>query len=125
MKKRSGFVSNSSSSSFCMYGVDVDEDWFTDEIKQKFPDAFYDGYEDDGLGEVIHNVLKGSKLRYSGNSDVGYTIGKHWSNVGDDETGGSRFARHTGHENSRVIRWYGTTDCIGPRHCTGSRVDAV
>ena len=70
MKIRMGFVSNSSSSSFCIVGYSIDSDKFDD-------------YDD------LYEIFKPSKLVCSrGISDYSdsYIIGKYIENMKDDET---------------------------------------
>jgi hypothetical protein len=70
MKIRTGFVSNSSSSSFCIYGIALEE-----RVDLSFlPAGRYGDHEIEGL-EI---------LKYS---DYGVYIGRSWSDVKDDETG--------------------------------------
>jgi len=66
MKIRNGFVSNSSSSSFCIYGIKIK------------------GREKEGRAEEI-----GLEAHY-GDSNLGDNylyIGRSWCNIGDNETG--------------------------------------
>lgn len=67
MKIRNGFVSNSSSSSFCIYGV----------------------YVDSMSKELRENCSKQNLYVTSGdpNYDEGYYIGREYSSIKDDETG--------------------------------------
>ena len=69
MKIRNGFVSNSSSSSFLIYGTQVE--------------GVYD-YE---KMEEMCDKLKDNELRYFGSSDMGFYIGRSWGSVRDNETG--------------------------------------
>jgi hypothetical protein len=75
MKTRSGFVSNSSSSSFLIYGTTVPDDGDIDDlwgdIEEKLATAELKGYEVTGGPD-------GSDCIY---------IGKSWASIGDDETG--------------------------------------
>jgi len=69
MKIRSGFVSNSSSSSFLIYGTYIDADVMDcNKVEEK---------------------LKGSdfEIEYGEDSSYGVYIGESWDNIGDDETG--------------------------------------
>lgn len=107
MKIRSGFVSNSSTSSFCIYGVALEDNIF-DLVRDEYLEAFkkkameYDGVEDeeefeiedafDGSNyeamEALCQITKIDHLEW--HSPDGYDclyIGRSWSNVGDDQTG--------------------------------------
>ena len=64
MKKRNGFVSNSSSTSFCIYGASVE-----DELDAKLPEGFGYWYGDPNY------------------SPRQIYIGREWSSIKDDETG--------------------------------------
>jgi hypothetical protein len=65
MKVRLGFVSNSSSSSFCIFGIQYEKTY--DEAEEKVQ----------GTGLQVH----------SGPYDDGCFVGIDWSNIKDDETG--------------------------------------
>lgn len=80
MKVRNGFVSNSSSSSFCIYGAYFDS-------FSEFADAF-------GLEEVPYNIwsidtkgLEIWEISDCGSSRPSIFIGRRWSSIKDDETG--------------------------------------
>ncbi len=66
MKIRQGFVSNSSSTSFCIYGAYV---------------------EDESDFVAIRQTVEGLGLYYHHGQFDGVYIGREWSSIGDDETG--------------------------------------
>lgn len=83
MKIRSGFVSNSSTTSFCIYGVCISGHLDFWELKH------------DGV------ISKEPKLYHYGAED-GMYIGNEWSGVGDDETG-RQFKERTEKEITELI----------------------
>ena len=81
MKIRSGFVSNSSSSSFMIYGVYLED---SDIIKL----LNLSEDESDDMYETVEKALENSDLEFhSPYGDNGFYIGKSFSDIGDDETG--------------------------------------
>ena len=101
MKIRKGFVSNSSTTSFCIYGACFDSDEIIsnlseingeglalipkdkiDEFREMMNDEDADCYE---VGEIIADSL-GLEFHLGCESEY-YYIGRSWSGVGDDETG--------------------------------------
>lgn len=97
MKIRKGFVSNSSTSSFCIYGIELDEDKLIKAVKILDPEnernllikgnGGCDDYIDDNYeaGELIDDKIDCLGF-YSMCGDY-YYIGRSWKNINDDETG--------------------------------------
>lgn len=116
MKTRNGFVSNSSSSSFCIYGTALETDCceIFKTIKNKSPEAFkklkdwvktwehpeemlawLDNMSDDypeaiddiDIVEVLEDVFdKDISIHAPGDYDTIY-VGREWKDIGGDETG--------------------------------------
>ncbi len=92
-KIRAGFISNSSSSSFCLYGIHLSDDKTENFIKENFSDnekimkclESYDSYE---LEYFINNDerFKGLKILI-GSEDLYSYIGRDFTSIGDNETG--------------------------------------
>lgn len=114
MKIRSGFVSNSSTSSFCIFGACIEKNEFIEKIRKLNPklDAKYKSLEngeilkekfvgseeefeigednlDEESMEVGEKYLKklGLSFEYGYCEDEYYYIGRYWKNINDDETG--------------------------------------
>ena len=79
MKLRQGFVSNSSSTSFCAYGVCID----FDEIKRMGTVSISDY---DKIQEAMEKVLDQSNLDYAFGEEYAY-IGLPYEDLKDNETG--------------------------------------
>ena len=85
MKLREGFVSNSSSSSFCIYGAYISSSK-TDEIAKKI------GVEDEDLDlyELIEEYLSKNKMMcevHCAPYDSSVYVGRSWDSIRDDQTG--------------------------------------
>jgi len=91
MKVRLGFVSNSSTSSFLIYGAAIDTEKLRKSAVRRL-NVTAEELEDDGdldIYEELENLLKDSFLtfNYAGYCDIGPYIGLSWDKVGDNETG--------------------------------------
>lgn len=96
MKIRQGFVSNSSSSSFCIYGANCYEGTELFEALKKAaiekikkdddPDFDEDGFCDDPSGAIESLPLSGLSVHYHYDNDDIY-IGRDCTSIKDDETG--------------------------------------
>jgi hypothetical protein len=88
MKIRNGFVSNSSSSSFCIYGSSYDLYDFVESCKL-INESMKEEYEENGeWWEIKEKIEKdtGLEVHVHDESDALW-IGRSWSSIGDDETG--------------------------------------
>ena len=86
MKIRQGFVSNSSSSSFHIYGAQVDESEIRKIlIEQK--KATEEELEEYGVGEFIHELDSPGLACYPVPDWDCVFIGRRYSSIKDDETG--------------------------------------
>jgi hypothetical protein len=92
MKIRNGFVSNSSSSSFCLFGVYLDDDdldkvlEITPEIRNKLDSDDYDTFDyiTDKMDKIF--VHSGLSIEYIWEDHSAF-IGGDPTEIGDDETG--------------------------------------
>lgn len=113
MKVRSGFVSNSSSSSFCIYGTYLEFSEIIEKLKasnlltvdesKKIDD---DEDEDEDMYENLEELLSKKtdlELYFDYEGDSAW-IGRDWSSVGDDETG-RQFKENV---ESELIKVFGT-----------------
>lgn len=89
MKIRNGFVSNSSSSSFCIYGTSISR--YDAKNKLKLLDKFKDLDEDDiDILEKLEELFKDNKgieIEDGAGDFSDIYIGSSWAAIKDDETG--------------------------------------
>ena len=86
MKIRNGFVSNSSSSSFLIYGIYMEEDAILAAFNEKIDE------DSDDCDEDMYEILeeKFDRTSFSFHQPYGegdWAIGRSWSSVRDNETG--------------------------------------
>jgi len=85
MKIRAGFVSNSSSSSFCIYGTYMDVNEVVEKMKDFLTEEEIELIEDEPY-EVQELIEEKTDLAVYMSEDSIW-IGKSWTSVGDDQTG--------------------------------------
>ena len=100
MKLRQGFVSNSSTTSFCIYGAYLDD---SEDLAAKLGAEI----EDDDVYEAVYDKLDGhDDLQVEFDPyDSGVWVGISWTRVGDDETG-AQFKQRV----KDTLEKYGLTD---------------
>lgn len=98
MKIRAGFVSNSSSSSFCAFGLELGEVYETveffakmkgisgEEFEKQLEEKFDDDNIYDTLYEYLEEFCKDSDLEFESIAEY-YYVGIPYKNLKDDETG--------------------------------------
>jgi hypothetical protein len=91
MKVRNGFVSNSSSSSFCIYGVTLDFSDLIEKVKELkiITDEQSEKFDENNEWYELENILneKTTLDIYIDNENDSAWIGRSWSSIKDNETG--------------------------------------
>ena len=109
MKVRAGFVSNSSSSSFCIYGTEMDLSDLIEKIKESnlLPEEELERMEENDewyeLGEILEEKTGLSTYQ----SEEYFWIGREWSSIDDEETG----AQFKEGIKTKLEEVFGPTDC--------------
>ena len=87
MKTRNGFVSNSSSTSFCIYGINIDLAGMIEKIKATnlFSEDEIEEMEEENDFWKIEEKINMEFYQDYDNED--FYIGRSWSSIGDDQTG--------------------------------------
>ena len=86
MKVRNGFVSNSSSSSFAIFGAVLDCSEFTDLMEGLGIEI--DAEDDyDGVYTALQTITEGLDLETYTDEECRVAIGRSYSTLGDEETG--------------------------------------
>jgi hypothetical protein len=82
MKIRTGFVSNSSTTSFCIYGVELEKSSIREYLKKQLVRE----YDEADIDFLISKYSKNLEYNYGPESDYVY-IGRSFTSIKDDETG--------------------------------------
>ncbi|HUS51013.1 MAG TPA: hypothetical protein VMZ91_12670 [Candidatus Paceibacterota bacterium] len=90
MKIRKGFVSNSSSSSFCIYGISIEQE----EIAKKMVELGFIEKDGDDYNDIFewlygdsNKILEQNGLSVNCPYDDDICIGREWKSIKDNETG--------------------------------------
>jgi len=89
MKIRNGFVSNSSASSFLIYGLEIDSTDLEEILRGKMPKKDNNDDIDIDIYEELDDIIpsKSQLKSYSPESCGVFYIGCSWDNIDDNETG--------------------------------------
>ena len=90
MKIRNGFVSNSSSSSFLIYGVCIDTGTLASKLTEKGKKIALNGVSEEDIEDQYDgDIAEALGIEYSSGPDgcYCYYFGPSWDSIKDDETG--------------------------------------
>jgi len=121
MKIRLGFVSNSSSSSFCVYGLSLRSIDFINYSKRKNPmtEHEYEELDMDQTAQLVDKIIEKHIKKYKLNNELRYElddeyvyVGRPYETLGENETG------HAFKELAKKIleQLLPNADEINPRH---------
>lgn len=88
MRKRNGFISNSSSSSFLIYGTQIERGDIVELFNKVFPEKLIDEDSEDDVDEyeLMEEISEKTGVEFVSGCDDFY-LGESWDSIGDDETG--------------------------------------
>ena len=95
MKIRQGFVSNSSSSSFCIYGTEISDLLYDEKLNEMLKDVKLEYHNDDEdedidsdiIREKIETLLEKTNFEMYSICGEQLFVGRDFIDIGDNETG--------------------------------------
>lgn len=100
MKIRQGFVSNSSTTSFCIFGAYLTKD----ELSEKAKELAFEGQDEYDFEEEFATRM-GLEIHHDANGDP--CFGRSWTSIGLDETG-RQFRESV---DSKIKEYFANAEC--------------